>query len=189
MNRINSISFTGLKNIGGSSLIVENDKGRKLVHKYLLVNLTDDRFGKDYTEFREAVKRCNGTAGACIFPLDKNFLHIATVRPEVGNQPPQLFVNHDLIPTQDETMSLFSYIAKLTKRIANMDEKDFVVNQDFKYGPDADEYIIPNKTVSEVVPPEYRELFIENFFAPETSKYTAGTINDDIQTQMLDYFS
>lgn len=183
-------NFTGLRNIGGYSgslpyLIKDNHR------THLLVNLTDDFKGRDLSEFKNVMKKCESEIGKCMFPKDNNFIHIMTSVFTDIKDIPELAVNYTVIKPTTKTLPIFDYIAKLTKRIAKMSDKDFDIRECFKYGPDGNEYIIPNINVTDLVEAgnvEQQAKLLDKIYSPETARKTASKINKHIQFQMNDYF-
>lgn len=192
---MNEISFTGLKNMGGCTLRKNMLMGQyESKENYLLIHLSDDYKGRDLSDFRDAVKSCSPKLGSLTNKDDSRFLHIMTrtvrnTENEFDDPVPQLFINGKEIPAKRYTLPLFSYIAKLTRRIENMEDKDFVYNQDFKYGPDAKTYMLPKNNLDYVAESIGLDpsVFINGVYCAQTSKNNAKIINQDIQKKMLDY--
>ena len=188
---MNNISFTGLQNVGACSVACPVEGGKRLGTS-LLVNLTNDFKGKDLAEYENVMRKCSDSFDH-YFPYDKNFLHVQTQKfvpdDEEFETVPQLIVNGFPVVPETKTMPLFSYIAKLTKRIIGSAEGDIKIANDFKYGPDADSYISGVK-ISEVEGnQEQRNFILDNIYSLPAAKYGAKNINNDIQAQMMDYFA
>ena len=185
---MDNINFTGLRNIGAYMKPLPYAMPNT-TKTYMIVNLTDDFNGKDLTEFKKAAKKCEPIIGKCIFPYNSKFIHIMTNVINNGKDLPDLAVNHIIIPAQRETLSMFSYIAKLTKRIAQMTNESFDIHKDFKYGPDGDNFIFPAGRVSNFNPdnPEKTHEFLDEIYSPETDRKVAIVINRHIQARMEDY--
>jgi len=184
----NNINFTGLRNIGSyTKQLACVPPCVKRTH--LLVNLTDDYKGKDLTEFKNVAKRCEPAIGECSFPFDSNFIHIMTSVCNDGKDIPDLAVNYKVIPAETKTMPMFDYISKLVKRISQMADKDFVINQDFKFGPDGDEYLLPLIKISDLTRNKQERLqLLDEVYSPQSNRATAKKIFYDIQKKMYDYF-
>ena len=189
---MNDINFTGLQNMGACACSMVSEKGKR-VGSFLLVNLKADARGKYLSEYENVLGRCSNSFYNK-FPDDKNFLHIQTLTSLPANKEgkviPQLVVNGHVVPTKTETMPLFTYVARLTKRILGMSEKEFKIAEDFKYGPDGDSYLTRDVKFSELdLTPEQRKLLIDEVYSLNSVKTSAKFINDDIQAQMMDYFA
>lgn len=185
---MDNINFTGLKNIGFLNIYEKQPQiPFPLRRSNMIIQLTDDYNGKDLSEFKEILKKCATKEESYIFPHDSNFLHLFTAQYENSIDIPELFVNWIKVPTENKTMPLFTYIAKVTKRIASMKSKDFIVDNDFKYGPDGNEYIFPMKKLTDFIYPENIPRTLDMIYSQHSCKYGADKINNDIQTQMLDY--
>lgn len=188
---MNNVSFTGLRNIGACSFAYNYEKGKR-IGTALLVNLIDDNKGKDFSEYKDVMRKCSESFEH-YFPEDKNFLHVQTIKyfpdDEDFETVPQLVVNGYVVPTENKTMPLFSYIAKLTKRIIGSTEGDIKISNDFKYGPDADIYISDIKISELEASQERRKLILDNIYSLPSAKAGAKNINNDIQAQMMDYFA
>lgn len=188
---MNNVSFTGLQNVGACHVAGTFERG-KMVGTSLLVNLTNDFKGKDLTEYENVMRKCSDSFGH-YFPHDKNFLHIQTQKfifnDEDFETVPQLVVNGYVVPTENKTMPLFSYIAKLTKRVLASSEKDIKISNDFKYGPDGDSYLTGMRVSDNVENPEQKRLLLDSFYSLPEAKKGAKSINDAIQAQMMDYFA
>lgn len=157
---------------------------------HLLVNLTDDFNGKDLTEFRQVAKKCQPIIGQCIFPEDNRFIHIMTNVLDDGKDIPDLAVNYTVIPAETGTMSMFTYISKLAKRIAQMNDKDFILNKDFKMGPDGDRFLIPALNITTLAKNEQEYLdILDEAYSPVSNRNAAKRIFFDIQKKMFDYFN
>lgn len=188
---MNNVSFTGLQNVGACHVAGTFERG-KMVGTSLLVNLTNDSKGKDLTEYENVMRKCSDSFGH-YFPEDKNFLHVQTIKyfpdDEDFETVPQLVVNGYVVPTENKTMPLFSYIAKLTKRVLASSEKDIKISNDFKYGPDGDSYLTGMRVSDNVENPEQKRLLLDSFYSLPEAKKGAKSINDAIQAQMMDYFA
>lgn len=188
---MNNVSFTGLRNIGACSFAYNYEKGKR-IGTALLVNLIDDNKGKDFSEYKDVMRKCSESFEH-YFPEDKNFLHVQTIKyfpdDEDFETVPQLVVNGYVVPTENKTMPLFSYIAKLTKRVLASSEKDIKISNDFKYGPDGDSYLTGMRVSDNVENPEQKRLLLDSFYSLPEAKKAAKSINDAIQAQMIDYFA
>ena len=180
MDKINNISFTGIRNIG----FIEFSKNFTIglsKHKSLSMVLSDDFNGKDLTEFLDVIKKIPRTQTGYLHQSSKNMLNIecATL-----NGEKLLSVNGRAIEVNDEHLPMFSYIARLTKKIAAMKDKDIVVNKTYK------EYEAENALVygENIIAPESNPSFFDNFFEHSAIKDGAKRVNEFIQSVMNKYF-
>ena len=194
---MNTINFTGVKNIGGLSAISPDMAHQRVVsNNFLLVNLTDDYNGKDLTKFKEIIRKCNPMIGSFTNEQNSNFVHIAytSVRnpeDETGQTRSNLRINGKKVILKDENLPLFSFIAKLTGRISDIDDEDFVLNRDFVTGPEARELIIPGADIAEIAKDKNLDLeeFLDHIYSPQVTRCNAQVINQGIQKMMVDYFA
>lgn len=186
---MDNINFTGLKNIGYCKTMLKCADG--VVDRHgLLVQLTDDINGNDLTEYNKFRQRYSDIVGKPSIDLDRDFLHISSVQTQKKGYLPILMVNGNEVPVEDSTMALFTYIAKLTRRIAHIAKKDFVVNRDFKYGPEADSYILPDSNkMSDYVPQDKINDLMDVIFSHDGAVTGAKVINKNISEQMMDYLA
>ena len=194
---MNSINFTGVKNIGALTAIGADPNQQRLsTNNFLLVNLTDDYNGKDLTNFKDAVRKCNAKVGSFINDKNSNFVHITyTTVSNPENETEQcvssLRVNGKKVILKDENLPLFSFIAKLTDRISDINDEDFVLNRDFVTGPEARELIIPGADVAEIANQQGFDLeeFLDHIYSPAVTRLNAQAINQGVQKMMMDYFA
>jgi len=175
----NKISFTGIRNIGSVQLQREGCK----IAKNLSMVLSDDVNGKDAQEFCDVLTKCSN------IEVKKDYnnilLNLETLHTTDGKR--FLSVNGTILEEKDENLSMFSYLAKLTRRICNMPEKDMIVNNDYKN-------IAGRETLVQGVDIEtYDELvkngFVEQIFDKSWVKDASEKINkfiDDIMFSYLD---
>lgn len=185
---MDNINFTGIRNIGAfAKPLTYTSPNVKVTH--MIINLTDDYNGKDLTEFKEVAKKCEPIIGRCEFGKNPNFIHIMTSLSEKKDSIPILVVNYLIIPIKRETLSMFSFVAKLTRRISQMSDNQFEISNDFKFGPAGDSYILPCHKVSTLNssdPKKTKELLNE-IYSPANNKRVAKIINKQIQYSMEDY--
>ena len=185
---MNNINFTGIKNIGSynNSLPVVPEPIRKC---HLLVQLTDDADGNDLTEYRQVMKRVEPYLGNMNFIPQDDFVHLMTAVVQDGEDIPELALNWNVLPTKTETMPLFTYAAKLSRKIANLTNKEFVYDDKFIKSENAEVYPVPAVSLSDIAC--YLKLpaqIIKNVvYSPKKGREVAKEINDNISEQMFDY--
>ncbi|MBE7712797.1 MAG: hypothetical protein E7Z87_03545 [Cyanobacteria bacterium SIG26] len=185
---MNNINFTGLKNIGGYNgpLPTVPDPIRKC---HLIVQLTDDTNGNDLTEYKRIINNAEPHIGNTKFIPEDEFVHIMTSVVDDGEDIPELAVNSKIIPPKTETMPLFTFIAKLTKRIAAQQNKDFNCDYLFLNNSESDRYVVPLLSISDIA--EYiklpKNIVKVAIYSPRMGRKVAQEINDNICQQMFDY--
>ena len=156
---------------------------------HLLVQLTDDEDGNDLTEYRQVLKRTAPYLGDVNFAPQDDFVHLMTAVVEDGEDIPELAVNWKVLPTKNETMPLFTYIAKLTRKIATLTNKDFKYDDDFLKSNNSESFLIPAVKLEDIAC--YLKLphfIVKNaVYSPKKSREVAQEINDNISAQMFDY--
>lgn len=182
------INFTGLQNMGGAFLALNRGKSHPVKTNILLVNLTDNFGDKDLTEYKRVLDKC-GLGPSSEFKPDRTFVHLSTQTGDDEYSVPKLYMNNLEVIPKKETMPLFSFFAKLTKKIVNMEDKDFFVTDEFKFGHCGDKYLIPGKSIMEISAYNHidNDLMLNQHYSPLSSKIAAQKINNDIQSQMVDY--
>lgn len=160
-----NIDFTGIKNIGylnrkfttGNS---EEESGCKTTYdqKYLTVQLKDDYYGNDLTEFKKALSSSD-LVGA-LNPIGNDFLNISIdsetyeedmIKDSVVNY----YINDKELEINDKNLKLIGVVSRLLKRISETPEDKLVYNRDFVNGDDSDNAIVLNENLMESFGPIY----------------------------------
>jgi len=141
MNTQNNITFTGIKNLYTEKKIYskfgsyvtnygdvkQGDKN----YKDLLIRckLTDDSNGKDYTEFWDALHNSSNSYQArCVMQNCKDELTFYVNRCEVKDDVIKVSNSNftlngiGIAPNDREVLPLFTYLAKLTRKLATLPE-------------------------------------------------------------------
>lgn len=65
------------------------------------------------------------------------------------------------------------------------------MTDEFKFGSEGDSYVIPGKSIMAISAFNGidNELMLNQTYSPLTSRIAAQKINNDIQSQMVDYFA
>ena len=181
----NKISFTGFKNVGVfQTLLLDAERNPQTVNTNLLIQLTDDFNGKDLEKFYQLTKKCKPIINIPKFEQDKKFIYLSTLN-NIGKLP-KIFINGEKLPSKDEALPLYTYLANLTKRImASAKKEEIKINKDFKYGDDAKLYLCSDTEVAKTVPNE----LLEAMFDQNNIGEAAEIINDSIAMRMEDYFA
>lgn len=181
MNKINNnVNFTGIKNI--ATVIPPQREGFKRLNNLSMV-LTDNFNGKDMTEFKTAINKISDQSFSYRFNGFPEVVNIECIEHESGGKV--LSLNNVALGDVEGSLSMFSYLAKLTKKISAMKDKDFIVNNDYKY--DAAKETLMSGYVIEGYDKISRHI-IDGLFEPENVKDAAKQINAFIQSIMETYF-
>lgn len=177
MDKINNINFTGIRNIGSMQFQREGCN----MAKNLSMTLCDDVHGKDLQEFKDVLQKITG---GCFKNEDHSQLLNLECLPTTDGRR-FLSVNGVVLEEKDENLPMFSYIAKLTRRISEMPKKDMVVNNDYKN-------IAGRETLIAGIEIEnYDELVengtVEQIFDKDWVKDAASKINKFIEKMMYSY--
>lgn len=195
---MDGITFTGIKNIGGCGFSKKNPNSNYTTVKHnIIAQLTDDYNGRDLTAFEEVIKNCNAKKWYKGFSEDSRIIHIMTmyetdISKEVESIRPRLYLNYNLVPENKETLPLFSYIAKLTRRVFNMKDDQFVRDSDFVYGPIGRICLIPEydmMAIAKNLGYRFKNFMDEVPFSNTSSKEFAQKINEEINIQMRNYLA
>ena len=177
------INFTGIRN--ASYIIEKTSKGSfPLKDRILNVQLTNDSSGHDLSDFVNLTKP---TGKHFINPFHKTFVnidHFSLNRDEM----PTLYLNGEPLVMGDEHLPLFSFIAKLTKKIAKMPEENFVNDLGYLRSSYADKALLMSRNISEELGEPFPEC-LERFHQPDKIKKGAAKINKLIQEMMAEYFA
>lgn len=183
MDKINNVSFTGIRNIAG----MEFSRKAPTVSKSLSMVLRDDFDGKDLTEFRNVIKKVTDTPSKFNNEISSEILNIECISGG-GRFPDGVAVNGELLEVNDKNLPVFSYISKLTRKIGSMPDKNMVIDNDYRDYV-ADEALIYGAKISGNLPSNVSRLnFINQFFEKDNVKASAQHVNDFIQNIMNRYF-
>ena len=179
MDKINNISFTGIRNIGYikykrlSPVVAMKSRSLSMV-------LSDDYNGKDLTEFLDVLKKIPRTQYGYQHPESKDILNIECA---TFNDYDTLLINGKPIKVDDEHLPMFSYIAKLTRKIAGLTDEQMVVNETYKECA-ADELLVFGKKVSEMQESQNSEQSLDYFLNRNVARMGAKRVNSFIQNIM-----
>lgn len=165
----NKITFTGIKNI---SYCFDNRKFRR-IGDFLSAELT----GKDFHKFKKAVARSGFDFDIYEHPYQKNFINISTVDLDEGNIR-VLFINDVPVEEIDESIPLFQFAARLTRRIAKKKAENFLLEKDYSNSCLFDKVTLLGETLKDP----------DRYHIPQMVKDGAKNINRFVQNIMMDYF-
>lgn len=184
---VNKVNFTGFKNVSCCNTLVKDERtGEDLFLNYFLNSeVTDDFNGKDYTDFKNAAEKSGVDYTNKYNP---KFLNLGlSVNIKKGNL--NYTLNGKSLKVDDSTIPLFTFIAKLTKKIKLCpDKSSFIVD---KGHFDSKEYLNAfNDNFDEDGNNEFVKNydFIKNVFDYKNVKNEASYYNDILQQIMNVYF-
>ena len=192
---MNNITFTGIKNIGACSMSREISPTETNVRHFLIAQLTDDYNGKDLTEYEKTIKLCTSKKWQPGEMTDNRLIHLMTeysLNPEneFSETVPKLFLNYKLIPEDSKRMPLFTLIAKLTRKIFNMQNQEYAVAKDFKYGILGRMLLMPGYDMQAIANGfninYYKFMDMVPFNYNSAVKFSK-IINEHIKKQMINY--
>lgn len=178
----NNISFTGLTNIAS---VYFRRPGTK-ESRNISMRLTDDIISGDLSDFRNVLKKTKGDTSTLINMEYPDIINIEALK--IRDNTEALLLNGYVIKPADNTLPMYSYIAKLSRRIAGMKNKDFVVNKDYKEYAAKDILIPGDKNPLAFVPEQDKKMVMDSFFIPENIRRSAKYINQVLSNIMNSYF-
>ncbi len=200
------INFTGIKNIGYERRYYEqssvNDQNEefddedfeeKEQEHFINLELTDDIYGKDLTEYKNIIKTTN--LRNYTNPINPNFLNLMISKAEVTDhlgkaKDYQLWINksdNEFI-VNDQNLKMISFIAKILRKISNTPEEKFIVNKDYINSDDAKNGVALGENLEETYEQYYDEA-IKQIHDPKNVKKGALEMNNILQEIMIDYFA
>ena len=183
------VSFTGFKNAG--YLTIANI-GEVPVEVYQSnIQLTDDKDGKDLTEFRNVLRK---TGGNFINPINCDFVNIECVSrlytDEDGDGVENfMLLNQREVEVCDKNLPIFSFLAKLTRNLAKKPLNEFVVNKDYLESDDCRYGVMAGADMVDLVGEESYLPVVEMLHEPERVVSGVKGQNEFIQSIMVDYFA
>ncbi|CDE44365.1 unknown [Clostridium sp. CAG:768] len=180
MDKINNISFTGIENIA----TIRFKRSKNIISKSLSMVLKDDYNGKDLTAYNEMLNKIEFVKNDYKNISGDNILNIECVKSDYGKA---ILLNGKLVPANDKNLPFFSYFAKLTKKIAAMNN-NMIVDKDY-VSKKADNILIYGENLSKLIPNSVGiEKRNQSFFDKELVKETANEFNNFLQAIMNNYF-
>lgn len=178
-NKMDKVSFRGIKNTGGCIFVNHTH-----VRLRLVTQLTN-HFPDDLVEFKEILKRFPD-------PLGKKFLKIDCIEKIDDFKMPEAFlVNGKLLEVSDKNLSTFSKLTKLLKRIQNK-EKLKIICEEERFIPVNKKYLESSDLVKNysleptpiVTGDNKKKLFYHD---PRRVINTAEQLEERIQIKMEEY--
>lgn len=182
MDKINNISFTGIKNVAACQF----QRNRQSFSTALSMCLTDDVNGKDLSEFHSMVKK--------VATKPNQFEHyngsdVVNIEHYAQNDGTALFLNGDEVKINDENLPVLSFIAKKTRQIFHLPKEKMIVNNEYKTSDGVGQNLMYG-IVAHFRDPEHPERtdLYDTFFDTNVVKSIARDINQSIQKKMNIYF-
>lgn len=171
---MDKISFTGVKNMSYCL-----DKARDLndvitKERWLNVELS----GRDLHKFRKAFKKSNLAKRWYTNPVQDNFLNINTY--SIPSED-AIAINNNLLEVTDETLPMFTELARLTRKIIKKEKSEFICDETYMNSKAFNTALLMDK--------EFDDLTSTQFHMPEKVKKGAAEINKVIQRIMEKYFN
>lgn len=184
MDKTINVSFTGLTNIAG----INFSRTQYTSSRSLSMVLIDDFKGKDLTVFKNVIAKTKNSFTEYKNPVSRDILNIECVSQPGNEYNSAMYINGHFVETNDDNLPIFSYIARLSKQIAGMPEKNMIVNRDYKKYM-ADETLIYGVSLKDNFPHNAdTEKLTNSFFDTQAVKATAQYVNDFVQGMMNRYF-
>lgn len=170
---MDKISFTGIKNVSHFAERFKSCEDFFTEESWLNAELT----GKDLHRFQRAMKRSNLDKKDYINPLKDNFLNVNTY-----SMPDEaaIAVNNNLLEVNDETLPVFTELARITRKIFNKKDSKFVCDDKYLNSDYFNKSLFIDKEIDDLTSTE--------FHMPENAKNGAKKINNVIQRIMERYF-
>lgn len=171
---MDKIAFTSIKNMSYCL-----DKARDLndvvtKERWLNVELS----GRDLHKFKKAFKQSNLDKSSYKNPVQNNFLNINTY--SIPSED-AIAINNNLLEASDETLPMFTELARLTRKITKKESSKFVCDENYINSKAFNTGLLMDK--------EFDDLTSTQFHMPDYVKNGAAEINKVIQRVMEKYFN
>lgn len=179
----NNINFTGIRNIAFTPSIEAVGHGK--FSNSLSMVLSDDFNGKDLTEFKKVICKISSKPFEYANDVSSDILNIKFLHGK-NNQLENIFVNGKNLQVNDKNLPMFSFIAKLTKRIGQMSDKNIVVNNDYVENV-AERALVYGEDLSQYMPFNDKQKSFGVFIEKNWVRQSAQKTNEFIQKMMESY--
>lgn len=170
---MDKISFTGIKNVSFFTERFRNYNDVFTEERWLSAELT----GRDLHKFQRAMKRSNMDKSNYTNPVRDNFININTY--SIPNED-AIAINNNLLEVNDETLPMFTELARITRKIFNKKDSKFVCDEKYLDSDCFNKVLFIDKKID--------DLTSTQFHMPENAKNGAKKINNVIQKIMERYF-
>lgn len=190
-------TFTGVKNL--SYLKIKHYKQKtknpnQPLERYVLnMQLTDDATGNDLTEFRTLIKN-TGINNFSKHPINPEFLNIEIFTNSTYSESGQMiFLNRQGLKISDNILSIMSYVGKLLKRITNMEDKEFTLENQYFNPINLRKSTLMGEDIFDILPknlsPKEKENIISDLHSAQNVKDGTTEMLNIFQDEMINYFS
>lgn len=150
--------------------------------------LKDDYYGQDFSNYKNVLKKISNNSDEFENSVSPDILNLECVFDSINNKNSALYVNGKLLDVNDDNLPMFSYIAKLSKRIVGMNDKNMIINNDYKKYM-ADNTVVYGVSFKKNLPDNInKEEVLDYIFSPKNSKNIAQYVNNFVQGLMNNYF-
>ena len=180
MDKINNISFTGMRNIG----VAQFRRSENTFSVSLSAILKDDFNGNDLTEFNSVLKKTFKNNASNYKNQDTpNLLNVEFLA-KLNENDGNVFVNGHKVDVNDNNLPMFTYLAKKTREIMGLSDNQMPVDTAYKDFYANETLIHGAKLFPEETSCKQMEENMTTFFAPENVRKVAKAGNEFIQTLM-----
>ena len=170
---MDKISFTGIKNVSFFTERFRNYNDVFTEERWLSAELT----GRDLHKFQRAMKRSNMDKSNYTNPVRDNFININTY--SIPNED-AIAINNNLLEVNDDTLPMFTELARITRKIFNKKNSQFVCDEKYLDSDCFNKAIFMDKEVD--------DLTSTQLHMAANVKDGAKKINNVIQKIMERYF-
>ena len=171
---MDKISFTGIKNVSFFTERFRNYNDVFTEERWLSAELT----GRDLHKFQRAMKRSNMDNSNYTNPVRDNFININTY--SIPNED-AIAINNNLLEVNDDTLPMFTELARITRKIFNKKNSQFVCDEKYLDSDCFNKAIFMDKEIDDLTSTELHMA--------ANVKEGAKKINNVIQRVMERYFS
>lgn len=171
---MDKISFTGIKNVSHFAESFLNYNDIQTEERWLSAELT----GRDLHKLQRAMKRSNLAKNCYTNPVRNNFLNINTY--SIPDED-AIAINNNLLEVKDETLPMFTELARITRKIFNKKDSKFVCDDKYLDSDCFNKALFMDKKID--------DLTSTKFHMASNVKDGAKKINNIIQRVMERYFS
>ncbi len=179
MDKINNISFTGIRNMG----VAQFQRNADSMSLSLSATLKNDFDGNDLAEFNSVLKKTFGDKAAKISPSYNDLLNMEFVS-KFNSDEGKVFVNGAHVEVNDHNLPMFTYLAKMTRKIAGLRDEQMPVDTAYKSFYANETLIHGVRLYPEETSCKEMEERMSPFFRPDLVRKVAKAGNEFIQLLM-----
>lgn len=189
-------TFTGIKNLSYLKIQHANQETKianQPLDRYVLnMQLTDDANGNDLTNFRSLLQKTGIQLRN--HPINPEFLNIEIFTNSAHSESGRIiFLNRTGLKIKDDILSMMSYIGKLLKRITNMKEQEFRLDEQYCIPENLCKSTLMGQDILEILPQNLsitkQRNVIANLHSEQNVKDGTTKMFNIFQDEMLDYLS